>query len=199
MIRKKCIGVEKIRPAERIEQILSLRRGKFDLLAAPAFHALDASAHVIPTVGHPLLVFFEGVRLHESLECRLDGIGRNAGENLRGSGSATVKFQLAQNTVGAASQAQQHNENGNQSNPWKESNLDINTFNFICLSVITKLTSLDIVRDVHPTVITIIDLDDENSIFSIENVIVAPKHSSFACFRRCEKQVVSRGGICSST
>jgi len=113
MIREKCIGVEKIRPAERIEQILSLPGGKFDLLAAPALHALDAPAHVIPTIGHPMLVFFERIRLDKSLQCRLDGTRRNAGQNLRRSGGATVKFRLVSNGVGATGQAQQRNENGN--------------------------------------------------------------------------------------
>jgi len=117
MIREKCIGVEKIRPAERIEQILSLRGGTFDLMAAPAFHALDAPAHVIPIIDHPLLMFFEGIGLDKSLQRRLDGTRRNAGQDLRRSGSAMVEFYLASNRLGPTRDRQQRNKNGNGGKP----------------------------------------------------------------------------------
>ena len=51
-----------------------------------------SAAHLVPTIGHPLLVFFKSLGLHQSFKRRLDRIGRNPCEDLRCRGRATVEL-----------------------------------------------------------------------------------------------------------
>ena len=92
MIRKKSIGVEKVRPAERIEQGFFLGIGDFKLMIAPTFNRLDSAAHLSPLGGHPLLMLFPRIEFEQVVERRLGWIRRDTRQHLRGGGGAPIKL-----------------------------------------------------------------------------------------------------------